>query len=65
MASRLSEDPTVSALVLEKGRVNDTLLSRIPLASQGLLDGGKRQVVSDHFTEPVVNANGLRRGLDE
>ncbi|EJF60316.1 FAD/NAD(P)-binding domain-containing protein [Dichomitus squalens LYAD-421 SS1] len=31
LASRLSEDPTVSVLVLEKGQVVDTWITRIPL----------------------------------
>ncbi|KAI8996268.1 alcohol oxidase [Trametes punicea] len=33
LASRLSEDPTVSVLVLEKGQVADTWTTRVPLLS--------------------------------
>ncbi|KAJ7876577.1 alcohol oxidase [Mycena leptocephala] len=33
LASRLSEDPSVTVLVLERGRVHDTWYSRIPLIS--------------------------------
>ncbi|KAJ7080585.1 alcohol oxidase [Mycena belliarum] len=33
LASRLSEDPSVSVLVLERGRVHDTWYSRIPMIS--------------------------------
>ncbi|KAJ7434523.1 alcohol oxidase [Mycena galericulata] len=34
LAARLSEDPSVSVLLLERGRVHDAWLSRIPLMSQ-------------------------------
>jgi choline dehydrogenase-like flavoprotein len=34
LASRLSEDPSVSVLVLEKGKVIDDWLSRVPIASE-------------------------------
>lgn len=42
LASRLSEDPNVTVLVLERGPANDTWMSRIPLASSNILraDGG-------------------------
>ncbi|KAF3762951.1 alcohol oxidase [Cryphonectria parasitica EP155] len=63
VASRLSENPEVSVLVLEKGRVKDIFLSRIPLVSQNFLFGDKFQVVSDHFSEPAPQANGLKMKL--
>ncbi|KAJ7438317.1 alcohol oxidase [Mycena galericulata] len=34
LASRLSEDPSISVLLLERGRVHDAWFSRIPLMSQ-------------------------------
>lgn len=42
MASRLSEDPNVSVLLLERGPAYDTLMSRISLVSSNILrsDGG-------------------------
>ncbi|KAI7779322.1 choline dehydrogenase [Diaporthe eres] len=58
LASRLSEDPEVSVLVLEKGAVKNSLLSRSPLLSQNFHFGDKLQVVSDRFSEPSPEANG-------
>ncbi|KAK7710335.1 hypothetical protein SLS64_005920 [Diaporthe eres] len=58
LASRLSEDPGVSVLVLEKGAVKNSLLSRSPLLSQNFHFGDKLQVVSDRFSEPSPEANG-------
>ncbi|KAK3693074.1 hypothetical protein B0T22DRAFT_33449 [Podospora appendiculata] len=52
LASRLSEDPSVSVLVLEKGRVKDNFLSRIPLLSQNFFFPFL-QVVSSRFSEPI------------
>ncbi|KAJ4419197.1 hypothetical protein N0V82_005104 [Gnomoniopsis sp. IMI 355080] len=63
VASRLSEDPKVSVLVLEKGFSKDSLLSRIPLLSQNFLFGDKLQVVSDRFSEPSPEVNGGRLKL--
>ncbi|KAJ7247867.1 alcohol oxidase [Mycena haematopus] len=41
LASRLSEDPSVSVLVLERGSVHDAWFSRIPLISSDLTTSGK------------------------
>ena len=38
LASRLSEDPDTSVLVLERGVANDTWLSRVPMISFNLFD---------------------------
>jgi len=38
LASRLSEDPETSVLVLERGVANDTWLSRIPMISFNIYD---------------------------
>lgn len=38
LASRLSEDPDISVLVLERGVANDTWLSRVPMISFNLFD---------------------------
>ncbi len=60
LASRLSENPDVTVLLLEKGRVKDNMLSRVPLMSQNFQFENALQVVSDRFSEPVPNANSLR-----
>lgn len=60
LASRLSEDPDVSVLVLERGFVKNSLLSRSPLLSQNFTFGDKLQVIGDHFSEPSPEANGLK-----
>ncbi|KAL9095067.1 MAG: hypothetical protein Q9165_002669 [Trypethelium subeluteriae] len=38
LASRLSEDPNVSVLLLERGVANDTWISRVPLISSNILN---------------------------
>lgn len=63
VASRLSENPNVSVLVLERGLVKDNLLSRSPLLSQNFFFGEKLQVVSDRYSEPSPEANGERLRL--
>lgn len=60
LASRLSEDPDVSVLVLEKGHVKDNLVSRIPLLSQNVFLGDLLQVQSTRWSEPIPEANGRR-----
>ncbi|KAF7931558.1 uncharacterized protein EAE98_004294 [Botrytis deweyae] len=42
LTSRLSEDPNVSVLLLERGPANDNFMSRIPIVSSNILrsDGG-------------------------
>ncbi|TGO60645.1 hypothetical protein BOTNAR_0142g00160 [Botryotinia narcissicola] len=42
LTSRLSEDPNVSVLLLERGLANDNFMSRIPIVSSNILrsDGG-------------------------
>lgn len=62
LASRLSEDAGVSVLLVEKGRVRDNLLSRIPLLSSNFFLPGL-QVVSDRFSEPIAAAGGRRTRL--
>lgn len=63
LASRLSEDPSVSVLVLERGHVKDKLLSRSPLLSQNFFFGDTLQVVSDRYSDPSLEANGERLRL--
>lgn len=58
LASRLSENPEVSVLLLERGPVNDTWLSRIPIFSSNILrsDGG----ASSWLCEPMKYCNDRR-----
>ncbi len=62
LASRLSEDASVSVLLLERGRVRDNVLSRIPLLSSNFFLPAL-QVVGDRFSEPVAAAAGRRARL--
>lgn len=61
LASRLSEDPNVSVLVLEKGRVSDSFLSRIPLLSQNY-NFTSLQALS-RLSEPIKEVGGRRARL--
>ncbi|KAI1771542.1 hypothetical protein F4818DRAFT_454661 [Hypoxylon cercidicola] len=63
IASRLSEDPNVTVLVLEKGGVKDNLVSRVPLLSQNFFLGDPLQVLSTRWSEPMTGANGRKNQL--
>ncbi|KAH7305853.1 hypothetical protein B0I35DRAFT_443386 [Stachybotrys elegans] len=56
LASRLSEDPDVTVLVIEKGHAKDNFVSRVPLISQNFWMGDPLQVQSDRWTEPLPGA---------
>ncbi|KAJ7350795.1 alcohol oxidase [Mycena albidolilacea] len=56
LASRLSEDPSVSVLVLERGPVHDAWFSRIPMVSSNLYDKATPVVRSPSM--PVAGAQG-------
>ncbi|KAK0710298.1 hypothetical protein B0T26DRAFT_743389 [Lasiosphaeria miniovina] len=58
VASRLSEDASVSVLVLEKGHVKDNFLSRMPLLSQNF-EFPLLQVVA-RLSEPISEVGGRR-----
>ncbi|KAM7187992.1 hypothetical protein V8F20_010727 [Naviculisporaceae sp. PSN 640] len=62
IASRLSEDPNVSVLVLEKGYVKDNFISRVPLMSQNFWLGDALQA-KRQFTEPMSKVNNRRNGI--
>ncbi|KAK8043983.1 hypothetical protein PG993_004007 [Apiospora rasikravindrae] len=63
VASRLSEDPTVSVLLIDKGHVRDNAVSRVPLVSQNMFLGDVLQVQGDRWTEPMPGANRRRNRL--
>jgi choline dehydrogenase-like flavoprotein len=60
VASRLSDDPNVSVLVLERGAVGDHWLSRVPLLSGSL--GPFLQVVR-RVSEPMKECNGRQTDI--
>ena len=55
LASRLSEDPNVSVLVIERGPVADTWTSRVPLLSSNILS--KDGPLRTWWSQPLCNAN--------
>lgn len=61
LARRLSSDPSVSVLVLEKGRVRDNLLSRIPLMSQNFMFPWLQATY--RWSDPVAGIAGKRARL--
>ncbi|KAG8156534.1 hypothetical protein KVR01_013638 [Diaporthe batatas] len=63
VASRLSEDPNVSVLVLEKGHVKDNFVSRVPLISQNFFMGDPLQVQSTRYSEPISFLKGRRNQI--
>ncbi|KAF2477178.1 FAD/NAD(P)-binding domain-containing protein, partial [Lindgomyces ingoldianus] len=63
LASRLSEDPNVSVLLIERGRVKNNLVSRIPLLSQNMFWTDTLQVQSTIWSEPIHHAHGRSNQL--
>ncbi|KAI1478786.1 putative GMC oxidoreductase [Daldinia eschscholtzii] len=63
VASRLSEANNVSVLVIEKGHVNDNIVSRMPLLSQNMFLGDILQVQSNRWSEPLPSVNRRRSRL--
>ncbi|KAK7943601.1 GMC oxidoreductase [Apiospora aurea] len=58
VASRLSEDPNVRVLVLERGKVRDHWLSRIPLISGSLLGGASLFQLVQRLSERPDGGDG-------
>ncbi|KAH7113766.1 hypothetical protein B0J11DRAFT_445885 [Dendryphion nanum] len=63
LASRLSEDPNVSVLLIERGHVKNNLISRMPLLSQNYLWTDTLQVQDKIWSEPISGANGRKNQL--
>ena len=55
LASRLTEDPNVSVLLIEQGPVSDTWLSRVPLISGNIYS--KDNLSSRWWSLPLRNAD--------
>ncbi len=53
LANRLSQDSHVSVLVIDKGRVDDNWMSRVPLLSMNLISG-RGPGVMDRRSEPIA-----------
>ena len=58
LASRLSEDPNVSVLVLERGIANDTYMSRVPLVSSNIISPDMG--ATSFYSEPMKNCEDRR-----
>ncbi|ORY06675.1 choline dehydrogenase [Clohesyomyces aquaticus] len=63
LASRLSENPSVSVLLLERGHVKNNLVSRMPLLSQNLFWTDALQVQNTIWSEPINGAHGRSNRL--
>ncbi|KAF2009351.1 GMC oxidoreductase [Aaosphaeria arxii CBS 175.79] len=63
LASRLSEDPSVSVLLIERGYVKNNLISRVPLLSQNLFWTKTLQVQDKIWSEPIESAYGRKNRL--
>lgn len=61
LASRLSEDPNTSVLVLERGVANDTWISRIPLVGSNILSPDMG--ATSWYSEPLKHCDGRRNQL--
>ncbi|KAK3313137.1 hypothetical protein B0H66DRAFT_632229 [Apodospora peruviana] len=59
---RLSEDASVSVLVLKRGHVEGNLVSRVLLMSQNFWMGDPLQA-RRRFTEPMPKVNDRRNGI--
>ena len=62
LASRLSEDPTISVLLLERGPLKDVFMSRVPLMSQNYVSSWSTGI-QDRFSEPIAAYNDRRLQL--
>lgn len=58
MASRLSENPDVSVLLLERGPANDTWISRIPIVSSDIYNPTGGAATWD--CEPMIHCNNRK-----
>jgi choline dehydrogenase-like flavoprotein len=63
LASRLSEDPHVSVLLIERGHVKNSIVSRMPLPSQNLFWTKLLQIQKTIKSEPIHGANGRTNTL--
>ncbi|TFY81667.1 hypothetical protein EWM64_g2342 [Hericium alpestre] len=59
LASQLSEDPSVTVLLLERGNVVDTWASKVPLISSNLLRSGTQAVRWTTLPMPDIDGRML------